>query len=117
MVTHRDVLRAFDREVLQRKLLTVRYTPGESETGKGRSMVKLSAEFTIEEIPVPASLAGKTLTELDLPHKFLLTAMAIKPAHGEQAEIIPPPADLKLSEGDRLVLVGKRRDLARFLRA
>ncbi|HKY34289.1 MAG TPA: chloride channel protein [Candidatus Polarisedimenticolia bacterium] len=116
VVTRRDVLRAFDREVLQRKLLTVRYSQPGAERSQRRSMVDLPAEFAIEEIPVPASLAGRTLMDLDLPHKYLLTVLSLKPA-GDSAEIIPPPADRVLGEGDRLVLVGKRQDLARFARA
>jgi hypothetical protein len=117
VVTRRDVLRAFDREVLQRKLLTVRYDPEHPEKSPRRSMVDLPVEFTIQEIPVPQAFEGKTLSEIDLPHRFLLTALALKPADGTQREIIPPPADRELSRDDRLVLVGKRGDLARFVRA
>jgi len=116
VVTRRDVLRAFDREVLQRKLLTVRYSAGEEAQVAGRSTVDLPADFAIEELPVPASLAGRTLVDLDLPHSFMLTALSLKPGDGGK-EMIPPPADMKLSTGDRLVLVGKRPDLLRFARA
>lgn len=124
VITRRDVLRAFDREVLQRKLLTVRYAGGAAAGGgvpgptqRGGGIVDLPAEFGIEELPVPRSLVGSTLTQLDLPHKYLLTALALKPVNGASREMIPPPIDRALSEGDRLVLVGKRQDLARFARA
>jgi chloride channel protein, CIC family len=117
VITRRDVLRAFDREVLQRKLLTVRYAPGGPPQHGRRSLVELPAEFGIEEMSVPSSLIGQTLMELDLPHKFLLTALAYKPATGDRAEVIPPPIDVALAEGDRLVLVGRKPDLARFARA
>jgi trk system potassium uptake protein len=80
-------------------------------------MVDLPAEFAIAEVPIPPSLLGRTLVQLDLPHKYLLTALSLKPAGNEPAEIIPPPADRVLAAGDRLVLVGKRQDLARFARA
>ena len=40
-----------------------------------------------------------------------------QPVNGASPEMIPPPIDRALSEGDRLVLVGKRQDLARFARA
>jgi len=46
----------------------------------------------------------------------MLTALSLKPGDGGK-EMIPPPADMKLSTGDRLVLVGKRPDLLRFARA
>jgi chloride channel protein, CIC family len=116
VVTRRDVLRAFDREVLQRKLLTVRYGGGSGPLVRP-SMVDLPAEFAIAEVPVPESLVGRSLIQLDLPHKYLLTALSLKPAAGTPAEIIPVPADRVLAVGDRLVLVGKRQDLARFARA
>ncbi|MGH9868177.1 MAG: chloride channel protein [Candidatus Polarisedimenticolia bacterium] len=115
VVTRRDVLRAFDREVLQRKLLTARYSAGGTQ-GQRPSMVDLPAEFAIAEVPVPASMLGRTLIQLDLPHKYLLTALSLKPAVGGPAEIIPPPSDRALVEGDRLVMVGKRQDLAKFAR-
>ncbi|HET6373299.1 MAG TPA: chloride channel protein [Candidatus Polarisedimenticolia bacterium] len=116
VVTRRDILRAFDREVLQRKLLTARYAPGQSGAGHRRSMVDLPAEFAIEEIPVPFTLIGRTLSDLDLPHNYLLTALSLKPAGDGQPEVIPPPVGVALREGDRLVLVGRRPDLARFAR-
>lgn len=78
--------------------------------------MKLPAEFAIEEIRVPDALQGRTLMELDLPHKYLLTALSLKPAGGSGAEMIPPPIDRQICDGDRLVLVGKRQDLARFAR-
>ena len=114
-MTRRDVLRAFDREVLQRKLLTVRYAGGaDSSWGRSRrrGIVDLPVEFAIEDLPVPRSFLGRTLLELDLPHKYLLTALTLKPANGPSHELLPPPIDQALSDGDRLVLVGKRQDLA-----
>jgi len=117
IVTRRDVLRAFDREVLQRKLLTVRYDPAEDSRRDRSKTVDLPDEFAIQELPVPPSLQGRTLIDLDLPHRFLLTALALKPADGDRREIIPPPADKTLADGDRLVLVGRRQDLARFANA
>ena len=117
VITRRDVLRAFDREVLQRKLLTVRYAPGGSASSNRRSLVQLPAEFAIEEMRVPESLVGQTLSELDLPRKFMLTVLALKPSDTTKTEMIPPPANVALSEGDRLVLVGKQQDLVRFARA
>jgi CBS domain-containing protein len=125
VVTRRDVLRAFDREVLQRKLLTVHYArrgggAGGAASGapqRGGGILDLPVAFAVEELPVPPALVGSTLMQLDLPHKYMLTALALKPAGGAGLEMIPPPIDQALAEGDRLVLVGKRQDLARFARA
>ncbi len=117
VVTRRDILRAFDREVLQRKLMTTRYEPGATGRRLRRSTVDLPDEFAIEELPVPDALLGHTLLDLDLPHRYLLTVLALKRGNGNKADMIPPPADVKLVAGDRLVLVGRRTDVNRFSRS
>ena len=105
--------------MLQRKILTARYTGGDAVPAEPASsrVGQLPADFAVEEVPIPSSLVGRNLVELDLPRQYLLTALALKPANGNQAEIIPPPVDRRLVEGDYLVLAGKRVDLARFGRA
>ncbi len=115
VVTRRDVLRAFDREVLQRRFITARYAAGDADASP-RKAFDLPVEFAVQEVAVTDTLAGRTLSELDLPHKFLLTVLSIKPGGDAGSEVIPPPVDVRLSAGDRLVLVGRRRDLARFVR-
>ena len=118
VVTRRDVLRAFDREVLQRKLVSTRYDPKSPGPRPRRTTVDLPADFAIEEVPVPDGLLGQTLLDLDLPHKYLLTVLALKRGNGSKAaDMIPPPADVKLAAGDRLVLVGRRADVNRFSRS
>ena len=118
IVTRRDVLRAFDREVLQRKLVSTRYDPKSPGPRPRRTTVDLPADFAIEEVPVPDGLLGRTLLDLDLPHKCLLTVLALKRGNGSKAaDMIPPPADVKLAAGDRLVLVGRRADVNRFSRS
>jgi len=64
---------------------------------------------------VPAAI-GKTLAEIDLPRRFHLNALAIhRPGQKGMEEFIPPPPDLELAAGDRLVLLGPRDNLKRFV--
>ncbi len=113
VVTRRDVLGAFDREVLRRKVLTVRYRQGK---GIQEKQLPLLGDFGIEEIAVPPAAIGKTLAEIDLPRRFHLNALAIhRPGKKGMEELIPPPADLELAAGDRLVLLGPRDNLKSFV--
>jgi CBS domain-containing protein len=113
IISRRDVLGAFDREVLRRKLLTARYRQRGEPIPEPQ--LPLLAAYGIEEIPVPAAFVGQSLIELDLPRKFQLNALAIhRPGKERVEELIPPPADLKLDAGDRLVLLGLKENLAKF---
>jgi CIC family chloride channel protein len=114
VVTRRDILGAFDREILRRRSLTARYKLGLQPAGANLPLV---GDFALEEVPVPSSMQGKTLAEIALPRTFSLTAVALK--HGPpdaQVETIPPPLDHEFEPGDRLILMGRRSDIASFSR-
>ncbi len=114
VVTRRDILGAFDREVLRGRVLTARYRMQSRESA---TPLPLVGDFSVEEIPVPSALQGKTLADLALPKTYNLTALAMK-RHDEGGlrEIIPPPLDLAFQPGDRLVLMGRKSHLADFSR-
>ena len=67
------------------------------------------------EHPVPASMQGKSLADLDLPAGRRLLVVALRRGEGASAEeLMPPPADVPLREGDRLVLLGHREQVNVF---
>lgn len=114
VVTRRDILGAFDREVLRRRVLTARYRAG---SPRAAASLPLMGEYAVQEVPLPSSLDGHTLAEMALPAKFQLTAIAVKRGSGDDGEeLLPPPIDLKLQAGDRLVLTGRKADILRFTR-
>lgn len=114
VVTRRDILGAFDREVLRRRVLTARYKMRAREEA---APLPLVGDYSVEEIPVPSSLHGRTLAELALPRTYNLTALAMKKVEeGSLREIIPPPLDVKFQAGDRLILLGRRSSLSDFSR-
>ena len=79
------------------------------------AQLPLLAGYGFEEIPIPASVVGLTLVEIDLPKKFQLNCLAIhRSGKDGTEELVPPPVDLKLAVGDRLVLLGKKENLKRF---
>lgn len=114
VVTRRDILGAFDREVLGRRVLTARYKMRAREEA---APLPLMGDYSVEEVPVPSSLHGRTLADLALPRTYNLTALAMKREEaGELKEIIPPPLDVKFEPGDRLILVGRKSNLSDFSR-
>lgn len=73
-----------------------------------RDYVRLSPSHSMLEVEVSARLAGKTLRELALPHRFNCTAVAVQ--RGRRV-ITPPGADERLREGDLLVVIGPDKGL------
>jgi CIC family chloride channel protein len=114
IVTRRDTLGAFDREVLRARVLTARYR---LQTREEVAPLPLVGDFSVKEIPIPESLHGKTLADLALPKTLHLTVLAFKRAEeGRLEEVIPPPLDIPFRAGDRLVLMGRKSHLADFSR-
>jgi trk system potassium uptake protein TrkA len=64
---------------------------------------------------LPEVFIGKTIRELDVRAKFLVTIIAMKKRLGGITGIseIPSP-DSRLEEGDILIIVGKKNDVERF---
>ncbi|MGE0593691.1 MAG: TrkA family potassium uptake protein [Vicinamibacterales bacterium] len=76
--------------------------------------VELSRDFSIVEVPAPASFVGRTLKQLELRPKFGLTLIAVK-RRGEAGDgivtNIAPAADEMIRQGDVLTLLGSNERL------
>lgn len=111
-IARKDLLNAFDREMLRKRLLLTRFLVSRDATGAEGLRRE---DYAMIERPVPDTLFGKTLADLDLPHDRNLLVVALRRGEGESAkELMPPPADTPLADGDRLVLLGRREDLDGF---
>ncbi|WP_148359126.1 potassium channel family protein [Peribacillus simplex] len=73
--------------------------------------IELSKEYNIEEIMIPASMTEKSLRELDLRAIYNISVIAIV-SNGEI--IISPSPDYVIQEGDMLLMIGNKEDLAMF---
>ncbi|QGQ44761.1 potassium channel family protein [Metabacillus sediminilitoris] len=73
--------------------------------------IELSKEYNIEEIMIPSKMAGKNLRELDIRAKYNISVIAIV---SEGDIIISPSPEQTIHEGDLLVVIGSRDDLANF---
>ena len=79
--------------------------------------IELSRDFSIVEIPAPASFIGKSLKQLELRPRYGLTLVALKRATGTgDGEIthVSPPADEVILTGDVLALLGDNDRLAQL---
>ncbi|WP_458415451.1 potassium channel family protein [Schinkia sp. CFF1] len=73
--------------------------------------IELSKEYNIEEIMIPVKMAGKSLRQLDIRAKYNVSVIAII---SQGNIIVSPSPDQTIQEGDLLVMIGNRADLAKF---
>jgi trk system potassium uptake protein TrkA len=114
IVTRRDILGAFDREVLRRNRLLAKVR---SIEGTGFDYFELPEESRMSRIAVPAEFVGQTLAEAQLRARHGITVMAIQrmDAAGREHRIAPRP-DTRLQRGDMLVVLGEDSAMERLER-
>lgn len=67
--------------------------------------VRLGPGFSIQEMAVPEAWIGKTLRELELPHRFGISVIALHDVLHDEMDPVPDP-DAPLTESDTLLLAG-----------
>lgn len=73
--------------------------------------IELSKSHSIEEIMIPAKMANKSLRDLDIRAKYNVSVITIL-KNGDI--IVSPSPDQIIEQGDILVMIGNRNDLAKF---
>jgi CBS domain-containing protein len=110
-LARKDLLNAFDREMLRKRLLLTRFLVsrgGPEPLAEGGRQ----DDYVLVERDVPEHFCGKSLADLDLPANRHMLVVALRRGDGKDVEeLMPPPAGLPLAKGDRLVLLGHRKDL------
>ncbi|MBK8206747.1 MAG: TrkA family potassium uptake protein [Planctomycetes bacterium] len=76
--------------------------------------VEIGTEHSFVQVKAPRAVIGKTLLELNLRKTFMVNLVAIRSADGESISI--PGPDTTPGENDVLMIVGKDKDIDRFLR-
>jgi trk system potassium uptake protein len=72
-------------------------------------VLAIDEQIHLAEIKVPHRFAGKSLRELELRRKYNITALILK-RNGDKPKVITDP-DLRLKEGDNVVVLGDPRDI------
>ncbi len=114
IVTRRDLLGAFDREVLQRNRLLARVrTFGEAEPGGEVDYFELPEKHRLVEIDVPVSIEGRTMGEAGLRSRHGVSVLAIRrlTREGLERRFVPGPAD-RFEHGDVLIVLGTEEAIA-----
>jgi trk system potassium uptake protein TrkA len=75
--------------------------------------VPIDPDYSVAEITVPTSLAGRTLAEVDLRRRYNIWVIGIKDALTGKFYMFPDP-DLRFTDDQLLLTVGKQTDLNRF---
>lgn len=71
--------------------------------------------YQIAEVRLGPILADTTLIEAKLPQRFKITAVLITRNSGKpEPEVLEPSGELRLMDGDRVFVVGKRENINRF---
>ncbi len=113
IVTQRDLLGAFDSEVLKSSRLLARVrTLG--ETGEV-DYLELPEKHRLVEVDVPREIEGLTVAEAALRSRYGVSVLAVKrlTREGVERRFVPEPAD-RFAHGDLLVVLGSDEAIARL---
>ena len=113
VLSERDVIAAFHREVLRKESPFTRVESGEGPD-KRVDFLELPEGLRIGAVGVGERFGGKTLRELDLPARFGVTVVAVDvwDAPTQRAKRSPPRADLVVHAEDRLIVLGPDASIA-----
>ena len=114
IVTQRDLLGAFDSEVLRRSRLVTRVrTVGEA--GGEVDYLELPQNHHLIELDVKRTIEGLTVAEAALRSRYGVSVLAVKRMgkDGVERRFVPAPSD-RFEHGDVLVLLGTDEAIASF---
>jgi CIC family chloride channel protein len=114
VVTRRDLLGAFDREVLQRNRLLARVRTFGEAGGEGEvDYFELPEKHRLVELDVPAAIEGRTVAESGLRSRYGVSVLAVKrlSKEGFERRFVPGPAD-RFAHGDVLIVLGTDEAIA-----
>ncbi len=115
-IGRKDIITVYNHEILRQGSLGLKFIQGKlPEKAPAQSYVDLPDGFEINVIPVPVSMEGHTLKDLDVRHSYGVTVVAVnrKDERGERKVIIPSPEE-SLKNRDMLVVLGRADDLKRL---
>ena len=77
-----------------------------SQDSQARQYVEIPPDFSLQLVPAPEELIGKTLAEARLPQVLGARVMEIRRQGKMGEEVVVPSADTRLEPGDLLLLLG-----------
>ena len=111
IVSYRDLLQLYNREILHQEYLGLDLRIKGQATV--REDVQLPHDYTVTILRVPEWCVGSTLRTLQLRTRFGLTVVAIRKGRIQHRDALPDPNDV-LSTHDYLVVVGHAESIREF---
>jgi CIC family chloride channel protein len=114
IVTRRDLLGAFDREVLLHNRLVARVRMFR-EGGSEMDYFELPEKHRLVQVDVPPAIEGRTVAESGLRNRYGVSVLAVKRLSrgGLERRFVPGPED-RLQHGDVLIVLGTDEAVARL---
>ncbi len=114
IVTRRDLLGAFDREVLRHNRLVARVRMF-GEGGTEMDYFELPEKHRLVQVDVPPAIEGKTVADSGLRTRYGVSVLAVKrlTKEGLERRFVPGPAD-RLQHGDVLIVLGTDEAVSRL---
>jgi len=113
-VTRRDVMAALHMEVLKRQNLRAKFVHREDERAQ-TDYVELPKGVELARVPAHPAHFGKTMGETAIRSAFKLSVISLvrRDEAGREVRVLPD-ADMKLSAGDQLIVIGASEDIKRW---
>lgn len=80
-----------------------------------REEFPLGSNLVFSEIEVKPAIAGRSLRELELPRRFGITVLGVQGEAEDSGALVGPDPDHALTEGERLLVVGRPGAAQRLL--
>ncbi len=110
-VSEKDVIEARNREWLRRDVAGT-LTTSMAVVGKGQE-VDLGGGYVLQEVPIPAHVAGKTLRDLAIRERTGVQVILLRSGEGDGSVRVPTGTEA-LKTGDTMVVAGSREALERL---
>jgi chloride channel protein, CIC family len=114
VITRRDIIGAYNREVLKKKILATKFVTKKKER-EGVDYVEMPAGYRLGKIGVPPELENKTLGEVNFRthYNFQVLALVRSSADGKSERYMAEP-HFRLKKGDEMIVIGKEEDFTRY---
>lgn len=115
-ISKRDLIAVYKQEILGEGQMLSRFGQAGDIQGKHDRFVELPEDFEVASVPLPVSMAGKTLRQLDPRGTYglyVLQVVRYDPMRGTRSVRMPGPESM-LSRDDQIVVVGPSEGVARF---
>lgn len=114
VISRRDIIGAYNREVLKKKMLLAKFVTKEKER-EGIDYVEMPAGYRLGKVPVSRNLESRTLGEVNFRTRYRLQALEVIRAQpdGKSQRVMAEP-DIRLHAGDSLIVIGTDEDFQEY---